>query len=208
MGRAFTFAVLIHVVIVLFFALNFRWISESQNSGESIIKAKAVTLPAKKIDKPKAEIKPRPKPKPVKKARPKVSKKKKDKKRDKKKQQEVEQQLQEQLLREQQEAAAAEAAAARAAQLLEKYRAVIRQKVSRNWIRPAGVSSGKQCVVRVRLVAGGEVVNAEVVKSSGDAAFDRSVESAVYKAAPLPVPDDPEMFDYFRDIEFLFRPED
>jgi hypothetical protein len=33
------------------------------------------------------------------------------------------------------------------------------------------------------------------------------VEYAVYKAAPLPLPEDPALFDNFRDIEFLFSPE-
>jgi colicin import membrane protein len=61
--------------------------------------------------------------------------------------------------------------------------------------------------VRVRLVAGGEVLQATVVQSSGNAAFDRSVENAVYKASPLPIPDDKALFDYFRELEFKFRPE-
>ncbi|MFP5349680.1 MAG: cell envelope integrity protein TolA [Gammaproteobacteria bacterium] len=106
------------------------------------------------------------------------------------------------------ERARAEAArAARAASEADKYKALIRQKVSRNWNRPAGTKSGLKCVVRVRLVPGGEVLQAQVVRSSGDPVFDRSVENAVYKAAPLPLPPDPDIFDYFREIEFLFNPE-
>lgn len=106
------------------------------------------------------------------------------------------------------ERARAEAArAARAASEADKYKALIRQKVSRNWNRPAGTKSGLKCVVRVRLVPGGEVLQAQVVRSSGDPVFDRSVENAVYKAAPLPLPPDPDLFDYFREIEFLFSPE-
>lgn len=202
MVRAFVFALILHIVIVLFFAVNFRWLSDSKFAGESVIKAKAVSLPKKAKTKPKPVKKAKPVTK-VKKKKAKKKARKKTKTRDKKKQQQIEQQLREQLQKEQQQAAAA-----KAARLLEKYKAVIRQKVSRNWVRPASITAGKQCVVQVRLVAGGEVISAEVVKSSGDAAFDRSVESAVYKAAPLPVPDDPDVFDYFRDIEFLFRPED
>ncbi|MBE9515856.1 MAG: cell envelope integrity protein TolA [Proteobacteria bacterium] len=207
MARAFVYAVLIHVVIVLFAGLSFRWSSDNQNTGESVIKAKAVTLPAKPVAKPKPRPKAKPKPKPVKKAKPKpvIKKTKKAKPKNNKKQKQAEQLLKQQLAQEQ---AAAAAAAEKASALMDKYRAVIRQKVSRNWVKPAGITEGRECIVRVRLIAGGEVVNAEVVKSSGDAAFDRSVESAVYKAAPLPVPSEPDMFEYFRDIEFLFRPED
>jgi len=203
MGRALVYAILIHIVIILLTGLSFRWTSTNQYAGESVIKAKAVTLPAK----PVATAKPKAKEKPVKKAKPKIKKKKKVKAKDKKEQKQAEQLLQQQMAQEQAEKEAA-ATAARAVELMDKYRAVIRQKVSRNWIKPAAVAEGMECIVRVRLVAGGEVINAEVIKSSGDAAFDRSVESAVYKAAPLPVPSEADMFEYFRDIEFLFRPED
>mgnify|MGYP002336307383 CR=1 FL=1 len=106
------------------------------------------------------------------------------------------------------ERARAEAARAdRAASEAEKYKALIRQKVSRNWNRPAGTKTGLKCLVRVRLVPGGEVLQATVVRSSGDPIFDRSVENAVYKAAPLPLPPDPDLFEYFREIEFSFSPE-
>jgi colicin import membrane protein len=100
------------------------------------------------------------------------------------------------------------ARAARAAAEADKHKAVIRQKVSRNWNRPAGSRPGLECTVRVRLVPGGEVLEAAVVRSSGDALFDRSVENAVYKASPLPLPQNPELFEYFRVIEFVFRPEE
>jgi colicin import membrane protein len=95
----------------------------------------------------------------------------------------------------------------RAATEADKYKALIRDKVSRNWIRPLGAKTGLRCVVRVRLVPGGDVLEAVVVKGSGNPVFDRSVEAAVHKASPLPLPADPELFDYFRDIEFLFNPE-
>ena len=90
---------------------------------------------------------------------------------------------------------------------VERYKALIRQKVSRSWNRPATAAKGLQCTVRVRLVAGGEVLAASVVRSSGDPVFDRSVENAVYKATPLPVPQDSQLFEYFREIEFVFNPE-
>lgn len=106
------------------------------------------------------------------------------------------------------EQARAEAARrARAMTAAEKYKVLIRQKVSRNWARPSGAGQGLQCVVRVRLAAGGEVLNAAIVRSSGNEVFDRSVENAVHKASPLPLPEEKELFDYFREIEFVFHPE-
>lgn len=97
---------------------------------------------------------------------------------------------------------------ARALTAAEKYKLLIRQKVSRNWARPPGAQTGLQCTVRVRLVPSGDVLQVTVVKTSGDERFDRSVENAVYKASPLPLPEDRDLFEYFREIEFIFNPED
>ncbi|MEH6503294.1 MAG: cell envelope integrity protein TolA [Cycloclasticus sp.] len=94
----------------------------------------------------------------------------------------------------------------RAQEAIGSYSDLIRQKVERNWRQPTGDISGLSCVVRVRLIPGGEVIDAQVIKSSGNAFFDRSVELATRKASPLPLPNDPSMFNYFRTLEFYFRP--
>jgi colicin import membrane protein len=126
---------------------------------------------------------------------------------EKRRQKAVEQSLQEQLATE--EKARQQAAfAARAATEIDKYRLLIRQRVSRSWNRPVGVAKGLKCVVSVRLTQTGEVLSANVVRSSGNGLFDRSVENAVYKAAPLPLPEDPALYENFREIEFLFNPEE
>lgn len=87
-----------------------------------------------------------------------------------------------------------------------RYYAIIQQRVKRNWRRPASTKKGMSCTIQVRLIPGGDVVNVGVVKTSGDVAFDRSVEAAVYKASPLPLPPDQELFDHFRDLHFRFVP--
>ena len=106
---------------------------------------------------------------------------------------------------------------AKAAQELEKerlalldagraeYIAQIKDKIERNWLRPPGAPTGLKCVVRVSQIPGGEVVQAEIRTSSGNVAFDRSVEDAVLRASPLPAPKDPELFD--RHIVITFEPE-
>ena len=86
------------------------------------------------------------------------------------------------------------------------HRDLIKQKVERNWIQPPGEIAGLNCVVRVRIMPGGDVIDAQVIQSSGNAVFDRSVERATRKAAPLPWPDDPRLASYFRTLEFVFRP--
>ncbi len=114
----------------------------------------------------------------------------------------------EQMDREQalRELAAEEEMQMRAQAAVASFTDLIRQKVERNWIQPPGDISGLNCIVRVRLIPGGDVVDAQVIKPSGNAFFDRSVELATRKAAPLPLPSDPTMFNYFRTLEFYFRP--
>jgi colicin import membrane protein len=116
-----------------------------------------------------------------------------------------EQAQREQALR---ELAALEEQEIRAQEAVASYTDLIRQKVERNWIQPPGDITGLDCVVRVRLIPGGDVIDAQVIKSSGNALFDRSVERATRKAAPLPLPNDPKMFNFFRTLEFYFRPGD
>ncbi len=90
--------------------------------------------------------------------------------------------------------------------MINEYVAYIKEKVERNWIQPPGSSSALSCTVQVRLIPSGEVIDAQIVRSSGDAAFDRSVEAAVFKASPLPVPPDAEVMQRFRSIRFEFKP--
>lgn len=118
----------------------------------------------------------------------------------------AEQTLQEQLVAEEKSRQAA-ATAARAATEVDRYKALIRIQVTRNWNRPLGAAKGLKCEVHVRLTPGGEVVSAQVTRTSGNAVFDRSVENAVHKAAPLPLPADPALFDNFREIRFVFDPD-
>ena len=112
---------------------------------------------------------------------------------------EAEQALQAQL--------AEEHAQARAESALSQYIPYIQEKIQRNWLRPAGTPAGMSCLILVKLIPGGEVVSAKVVRSSGNLLFDRSVETAVLKASPLPLPDDATMFKYFREINFNFKPD-
>jgi colicin import membrane protein len=101
---------------------------------------------------------------------------------------------------------AAEQSQARAQSALSQYIPYIQDKVNRAWIRPQGSREGLVCVVRVSLIPGGEVAGATVIQSSGDPIFDRSVETAVLKASPLPLPPDPALFTHFREINFKFNP--
>jgi colicin import membrane protein len=119
---------------------------------------------------------------------------------------EAERRAAENALQEQLAAERAAMDAARNQQVLAQYTAAMRQKVERNWIQPPSSRLGLSCTVRVQLMPGGDVASVQIVQSSGDAAFDRSVEAAVYRAAPLPLPADRGLFESLRVIQFVFAP--
>ncbi|MEW8692191.1 MAG: cell envelope integrity protein TolA [Candidatus Thiodiazotropha endolucinida] len=90
---------------------------------------------------------------------------------------------------------------------IDRYVAVIKQQIERNWLKPGQAGKELSCIVQVRLIPGGDVVpgGVSIVSSSGNSAFDRSVETAVYKAAPLQVPSGP-LFESFRTLRLKFKP--
>ncbi len=90
--------------------------------------------------------------------------------------------------------------------LLDQWVEVIRQKIQRNWIKPASLRPGLACELRVRQIPGGEVVDVQVGRCNGDAAVIRSIENAVYRSSPLPSPPDPSLF--VRTLTIDFRPDD
>lgn len=117
---------------------------------------------------------------------------------------EAEEQLRAQLAAE--EARMAEQREREARATVEQFVALIRQKVERNWLRPVGTAAGLRCTVLVQMIPGGGVASVRIATGSGNAAFDRSVEDAVRRAEPLPIPPDPALFDRFREIRFVFEP--
>lgn len=88
---------------------------------------------------------------------------------------------------------------------LAEYVGLIRQKVTRNWVRPAGARAGLACEVSVTQIPGGQVTGVQIGACNGDEAVRRSIEAAVLRASPLPMPDDPALFE--RNLRFTFKPE-
>ncbi|MBG11305.1 MAG: hypothetical protein CMD92_09125, partial [Gammaproteobacteria bacterium] len=127
----------------------------------------------------------------------------------------------EQELSRQQEAArrrqqeATEASAAEAArtefELVQSATALIQRAVQEMWSRPPSARNGMRAILRIRMLPTGEVLDAAITESSGDSAFDRSAENALYRAAPfrelqsLPI----NVFNAnFRSLSLIFEPED
>jgi hypothetical protein len=96
-------------------------------------------------------------------------------------------------------------AAARASGVMANYVAQITAKIEKNWIRPASAQPGLNCEVRVTQLPGGTVVGAQVGRCNGDESVRQSIEAAVIRASPLPLPSDPALFE--RNLVVTFRPE-
>ena len=100
--------------------------------------------------------------------------------------------------------AAEEAAmAARSGPEMARYAAMIQNAVQRNWIRPATAPDDLRCSVRVSQLPNGEVTSVRVLSCNGNDAVVRSVEQAVYRASPLPLPENPLLFS--RDMRLNFQ---
>jgi len=56
------------------------------------------------------------------------------------------------------------------------------------------------------MIPGGDVVEVRIDKSSGNTLFDSRAEIAVKRASPLPVPENPRIFDKMRVIRLTFAP--
>ncbi len=96
---------------------------------------------------------------------------------------------------------------ARISGVVDKYKALILGAISQEWIVPDQVNSALSSRFKIRLAPNGAVLDVQLTRSSGDAVLDRSAQAAIYKASPLPIPSDPNLFNVFREISLTVRPE-
>lgn len=85
-----------------------------------------------------------------------------------------------------------------------RYAQLIRSHVEANWLRPPGAGSVR-CKVRVDQLPNGGISRVELLSSCGSEALDRSVEKAIYKSDPLPLPANRNVFQ--RELIFTFEPQ-
>jgi colicin import membrane protein len=170
--------------------------------------------PEPKIEKPQiVEKAPPPKPKPKPKPEPKVEKAKPKPKADPEfeKRLRAEAAAEQKSLNEQnrarEERALAERLAAAARQkAVDTWTDKIAAKIRGNIVLPPDVAGNPEAIFDVALLPTGEVLSVRRRKSSGHAGYDAAVERAIYKASPLPKPDQASVFR--RDLELKFRPKD
>ena len=81
----------------------------------------------------------------------------------------------------------------------------LNQAIWQNFVLPASAPLDLECIVDVRQAAGGNVIDVQIGQCNGDDAVKRAIEAAVYKASPLPKPDNLRIFE--RDLRITFKPE-
>ncbi|MFT5033596.1 MAG: TonB family protein [Bermanella sp.] len=188
-------------------------------NAELVVLDKPKPKPAPKKEEPetiKPEPKPEPKkvkPKPEPKPKPDLEKLKKTEaeRADKKRREEMREQQQKELMN-----ALSEDEDLLQAQedsyLVATYEQKIQRAVVLAWSRPPSARNGMMAKLRIRLIwSNGEIIDVQVIESSGDEAFDRSAVRAVQKVGGFP---ELNNVDYrifkkeFESFDLIFRPED
>ena len=82
----------------------------------------------------------------------------------------------------------------------------IQAKVRGNLTLPPDLMGNPEAIFDVVQLPTGEIIDVQLVKSSGVRAYDEAVQRAILKSSPLPRPDSPDMFR--RGLTLKFRPLD
>lgn len=99
--------------------------------------------------------------------------------------------------------------ASRVTRLIQDNQERIRTRIKGYLRLPGKLTGNPEVVFRVILMPNGEVLRAELLRGSGQSAYDLEVERAILKASPLPLPPDREAAAAFREPLILkFRPHD
>ena len=190
--RAVILAVLVHVAFGLLLGLSLSF--KPQVIKPSIAKpVKAIvidrsTITQEETNKKEAEKK-----------RKKEAEKKRKKEAEKKRKQEAEKKRKAEAAREQEKQDAYSA--------LGSLVGAIKGKIEGNWSNRLACS-GQEVTISVKVNVSGEVTAVKVVGDSGDDACRRSAENAVYKASPLPFPDNPRFFKWLdQEFQIIFKPD-
>ncbi|MGO2236824.1 MAG: cell envelope integrity protein TolA [Marinomonas sp.] len=110
--------------------------------------------------------------------------------------------------------AAAEEAMQRAAdeaQMVQSISGLINDRVTAAWILPPSARNNMKAQLRIYFLPNGEVMNAQITKSSGDALFDQRAVDAVYKVRKIEELSKVDSYVFernFRQVDLIFNPQD
>lgn len=190
---AVSFSLILHLVVI-YFLFN-KWdegIKIQKISPPKYLQAKLISMD----EKIKKKIQPKPKSKP----KPKKNNEKKIKQKITDKQEMKSLQVRKQLELENKNK-----------KIVSSYSAYITERIEANWNRPPSARRGMEAKLLITLVPTGQVISVKLLKKSGNIAFDRSAEQAVYKVGSF---DKLQQLDIrtfeksFRKFQLVFKPND
>jgi colicin import membrane protein len=88
-----------------------------------------------------------------------------------------------------------------------KYKALILNSLGQHWIMPDNFDKSSVTKLLINLAPDGTVLNVRVLQSSNSQVLDRSVIQAVWKASPLPVPKETDVFAKFKQLRLTVKPQ-
>ncbi len=89
---------------------------------------------------------------------------------------------------------------------LAAYSDKIRTKIKGNIVLPHAIQGNPEAIFEVTQLPSGEVISVRIRKSSGNKLLDDAIERAIKKSDPLPLPDQPGLFQ--RVLELKYKPFD
>jgi len=90
---------------------------------------------------------------------------------------------------------------------IDKYKVLIQRKIQQNVNKQLCGATPIELQFEIGLMPTGELIgNPKMLKSSGIAVCDESVERAIFQSQPLPVPTDTDLFSKFKNLKLNFHP--
>ena len=71
---------------------------------------------------------------------------------------------------------------------LQKYMNTVMYRIQSNWRKPKYNVTGKKCEIKIEQSAVGEIKSHKILNCDRDSGFRRSIEKAIKKSSPLPLP--------------------
>ncbi|HEY8355096.1 MAG TPA: cell envelope integrity protein TolA [Methylophilaceae bacterium] len=233
--KAGALSLLVHAILLALLLVSFNWRVVQPSSIATVeLWSELPSEPVKVVMPPRPEPRPQPKPEPkpepkvepkadieVKKETPKPKEPQKKQEQAKPKEPEKKQSPEDDLLRKLQEEMLQDQpnldsklaqpgpttlSAAQSGEV-DKYVNMIRNKVHQHVNQQLCGAGNPELEFALSLAPTGDIVGSpRMLKGSGIAACDESVERAILLAQPLPVPKEPDLFARFRDLKMKFYP--
>ena len=90
---------------------------------------------------------------------------------------------------------------------MDKYKMLIQRKIQQNVNNQLCGIDNLEIQYEIGLLPTGQLIgNPKLLKSSGIAVCDESVERAIFQSQPLPVPTDTDLFTKFKNLKLTFHP--